>query len=103
MFTIFIWDTERYQSNDKIENLSGNEKFLIPLDLKKYPLLGNLSSCEEDIFSNGLLVDLSNEVKELIIDFKNDTDIEKYLLNFLNLINKAMSLNKSILITPFLE
>ena len=103
MFTIYIWDTDKYQPIEKINDLIGNENFLIPSDTKTYPLLGSLSFCEEDIFEKELLVELKNEVEKLMVKHQFDENITQYLANFVNLINKAISLDKSIFITPFVE
>lgn len=102
MFTIILWDTEKYQQVKLIRNYTDNEKFLAQSDQKQYPLLSQLTYCDEELFSNGELSELLNEVNEL--RGKNVVpERSAYFEDIENMILEAINTHKSILITPFVD
>ncbi|GAB2948264.1 hypothetical protein [Hafnia psychrotolerans] len=102
MFTIVLWDVEKYQQVKLIENYADNEVFLAQSDQDKYPLLSQLTYCDEELFSNDELIGLSSEINELKME-SVDTEISAYLESVENMIAEAISTHKSILITPFVD
>ncbi|HHL2502335.1 TPA: hypothetical protein ACQ301_004469 [Yersinia enterocolitica] len=102
MFTIVLWDVEKYQQVKLIENYADNEIFLAQSDKDKYPLLSQLTNCDEELFSNDELIKLSSEISELKRE-SVDTEISAYLESVENMIAEAISTHKSILITPFVD
>ncbi len=65
MFTVHLWDTEKYQSLFTIEDYKTNELFLIATDKKLFPLLSELATCEDDVFSGNQLIQLHFELSML--------------------------------------
>lgn len=102
MFTVVLWDVEKYQQVKLIENYADNEIFLAQSDKDKYPLLSQLTNCDEELFSNDELIELSSEISELKRE-SVDTEISAYLESIENMIAEAISTHKSILITPFVD
>lgn len=102
MFTIVLWDIEKYQQVKLIENYADNEVFLAQSDQDKYPLLSQLTHCDEELFSNDELIKLSCEINELKRE-SVDPEISAYLESVENMIAEAISTHKSILITPFVD
>lgn len=102
MFTIVLWDVEKYQQVKLIGNYTGNEVFLAQPDQDKYPLLSQLTYCDEELFSNTELIELLNEINKLKIE-SIDTEISAYLESVGNIIDEAINTHKSILITPFVD
>lgn len=102
MFTVVLWDIEKYQQVKLIGNYADNEIFLAQSDKDKYPLLSQLTNCDEELFSNDELIELSSEISELKRK-SVDTEISAYLESVENMIAEAISTHKSILITPFVD
>ncbi|ANS44135.1 hypothetical protein [Serratia inhibens] len=101
MFIIYLWDKDIGESITSLKDFSGNEKFLIMSDSCEYPLLSELSSCDMELFSDGQLPNLREEVKSLMVDQSLGQDVRDYLLSVIELINIAESDNKGILFSPF--
>ncbi|CNC78753.1 Uncharacterised protein [Yersinia frederiksenii] len=102
MFTIILWDTEKYQQVKLIENYTDNEKFLAQSDQEHYPLLSQLTYCDEELFSNDELSELLNEINELKVKNVNP-ERSVYLEDVANMVIEAIKTHKSILITPFVD
>ncbi|WP_127960487.1 hypothetical protein [Serratia microhaemolytica] len=102
MFTVVLWDTEKYQKIKLIEKYDENEKFLAQSDQDHYPLLSRLTYCDEELFSNVELNKLLDEVNELKIK-SVDTEVIAYLESVASMIAEAIRIHKSILITPFID
>ncbi|EGT3586769.1 hypothetical protein R4U62_000525 [Proteus mirabilis] len=101
MFIIYLWDKAIGESIRSLDDFSGNENFLIRDDLCKYPLLSKLSNCDMELFSDGQLIDLRQEINSLMKDELLDQNAYDYLRSVVSLIDDAYHNNKGILFSPF--
>ncbi len=101
MFTIFLWDRAKYAKLAQIDNMLGNETFLIQSDDSRFPLLSDLADCAEDIHCESSLPKLSNELKELKKELNTEQEIA-HIDEIIKLTDQAILENKCILFTPFL-
>ncbi|PHM39371.1 hypothetical protein Xmau_02978 [Xenorhabdus mauleonii] len=103
MYTFVLWDTDKYQPIRLIEKHAGNEFFLVQTDREKYPLLSELSDCDEEFYNgNEILQILLTEISE-IQKGVNDTETHIYFQRIIELILEAINTNKSVVITPFAD
>ena len=107
MFNIYLWDAKKYVETDSFEggvlkkfhSKDIKNSFLIQDDEEVYPLLSNLSFCEEDVFSEKQLDKLYKELSLLLDKYSDDN--RDYILDLINFISEAIKLNKSVLFSPF--
>lgn len=99
MFTVMLWDQNNTKIISRIDNVQGNETFLIQEDANRFPLLTDLADCAKDITMVKICPSCLRKCKKLGGGSKIKS-IE-YVTKIIELIVRAMLENKSILFTPF--
>lgn len=100
MFTIMLWDRTQRIALSQVENMQGNETFLMQSDAARYPLLADLADCAEDIHCEDSLPKLLDELQEIRAQLSAERDIA-YISRIIELTEQAIQKNKCILFTPF--
>lgn len=100
MFTVMLWDQAKHIALSQVENMQGNETFLMQSDADQYPLLADLADCAEDIHCGDSLPKLLIELQKMREQLELERDIA-YANRVIELTKLAIQKNKCILFTPF--
>jgi hypothetical protein len=106
MFTIYLWDANYYDDEDKLTRAvekmpqaKNKNEFLIQTNVLQFPILSELSFCDELLLNAEQLVNLKGELNSLLESLgEND---KAYVQELILFIQKAFELRLWVLFSPF--